>query len=378
MFSLLLLLISAASAQVRPVDLEAINRQTAQRLHDGEWDHIIYYVLQSTRFTNLPPIEPALSAKAWKEAGSIPHVVARRMSAFLTAKPATERHTAMRSMVQTAGQLRAQYERAMQFLYDKEWAPRSKLGAALRDHVAALYQTRGHSSDTNLSATYGVHTGLTVIRSMAPPNSIRRVLLIGPGLDWSPRTALNEDAPPQSYQPYALADSLVRLGLARTTSLRIDCVDVNPRVVDHINTFAQGARQLLLRYPRIDDDWNAYFDGLGKATGKRTGDTLEAGKAAAASIRALRMNILTERTAAASYDLAVATNVLLYFDDHQLGLAMANTAHALRAGGFFLHNELRPAIEQWSRELDLPTVHARTVRIDPTRELHDGVVIHRR
>jgi SAM-dependent methyltransferase len=135
--------------------------------------------------------------------------------------------------------------------------------------------------------------------------------------------------------------------------------------------------RLTLRYAPGDDDWNAYFDALGKSAGQRDGAEFTVARAIANNIRAVRANILTERTTQ-TYDLVVATNVLLYFDDNELGLALSNIAHALKPGGHLLHNDLRPAIEQWGRQLKLPPIHARTVRIDPARELYDGVVLHQR
>ena len=33
-------------------------------MREGDLDHLVFYTLQSTRFTRRPPIEPALSAKA--------------------------------------------------------------------------------------------------------------------------------------------------------------------------------------------------------------------------------------------------------------------------------------------------------------------------
>lgn len=354
---------------------EQINRATAERLRDGEWDHIVFYSLLSTRFTKLAPIEPARSAKAFHEAGRIPDDAATRLRAFLEAKPEGERHIAMRRGVQSMEQLRREYERAMRFLYEKEWASRSRQGAARRDFIATLYQTRGHSTDTELRATYGVHVGLSTLAESKPSPKIRKVLLIGPGLDWSPRTGLHEDSPPQSYQPYALADSLLRLGLAARGELTIDCVDINPRVVEHVRSFPETDRKLRLVYPAGDSEWNGYFDSLGRAAGKREGALFTVDPAVATRVEAMRMNILTERLSE-SYDLAVATNVLLYFDDKELGLAMANIAHSLKPGGYLLHNDLRPAVEEWSRLLPLPPVHARTVRIDAVRELYDGVVLH--
>ena len=42
-------------------------RRTQARLREGDLDALIYYALQSTRFTSAPPIEPAISAKSFAE-----------------------------------------------------------------------------------------------------------------------------------------------------------------------------------------------------------------------------------------------------------------------------------------------------------------------
>src|SRR5262252_6147549 len=42
--------------------IAGINRSTAERELRGEYDHLIFFLLQSRRFTGRPKIEPALSA----------------------------------------------------------------------------------------------------------------------------------------------------------------------------------------------------------------------------------------------------------------------------------------------------------------------------
>ena len=42
--------------------IAAINRKTEERELQGEYDHLIFFLLQSSRFTGQPKIEPALSA----------------------------------------------------------------------------------------------------------------------------------------------------------------------------------------------------------------------------------------------------------------------------------------------------------------------------
>jgi hypothetical protein len=381
--------VSVAGGQVRDATLEelparlrdrawlaGLEASTAQRVREGEWDHVVYYALQSQRFTRLPPVKPGESARRWKEQGRIPPDAAARLVAFVAARPVEGRHAALRAMVKDIEQLKREYERGMRFLYEKEWVSRERGGAARREYVAGLYQMRGHSTDTDVRAGYGVHTGLGALAALRPGIKIRRVLLVGPGLDWAPRMSLEDEAPPQSLQPYALADSLVGLGLAAADDLQIDCVDVNPRVVTYINGFAGGSRRLWLRETAGDAEWRNYFLHLGRAAGTRNGREITVSSAVAQSVRAWPMNVLTQRVTQAGYDLAVATNVLLYFNDRELGLALANIGHAVRAGGHVLHNELRPAVEVWGHELGMPPVHARTVQFDGASELFDAAVVH--
>ena len=44
--------------------LEQTHLEHAARVREGDLDHLVFYALQSTRFTQRPAIEPALSAKA--------------------------------------------------------------------------------------------------------------------------------------------------------------------------------------------------------------------------------------------------------------------------------------------------------------------------
>jgi hypothetical protein len=78
-----------------------------------------------------------------------------------------------------------------------------------------------------------VHLGLGVIKGLHPDQRIRRVLIVGPGMDLAPRTGFR-DTPPESYQPWAVIDALLSTGLARLEDLEVTAADINPRVVNHI------------------------------------------------------------------------------------------------------------------------------------------------
>src|SRR5262249_34577672 len=48
-----------------PGYIDRLNRTHAQRVREGDLDHLVFYFLQSTHFTSRAPIEPALSARAF-------------------------------------------------------------------------------------------------------------------------------------------------------------------------------------------------------------------------------------------------------------------------------------------------------------------------
>src|SRR6188768_2507771 len=47
-----------------PGYLDRLTRTHAERVREGDLDHFVFYLLQSTHFTTRPAIEPALSARA--------------------------------------------------------------------------------------------------------------------------------------------------------------------------------------------------------------------------------------------------------------------------------------------------------------------------
>src|ERR1043166_228888 len=60
--------------------IAAIAREAQARVREGDMDHLVFYVLQSTHFTALAPIEPALSAKQFVEGKQVPSDAQRRIS----------------------------------------------------------------------------------------------------------------------------------------------------------------------------------------------------------------------------------------------------------------------------------------------------------
>ncbi|NOT61342.1 MAG: hypothetical protein HOP19_14080 [Acidobacteria bacterium] len=405
---------------------QRIEAQTAERERRGEWEHLIYYGLQSSRFTKLPKIEPALSARGfaqklkaeerirWLSANEfspttqqLPPEVNARLAAFQQALPSKTKDERMsyfqqftRNVTDLPAALRREYAATMQFLYQKEF--QAKPTAA---EIAALYQSRGHSTDTQIEANFAVHTILTILKSERPALKLNRVLIVGPGLDFAPRTDLLDEFEPQSYQPFAVADALLQLKLSDETSLQIDCADINDRVIAHWQRVNQRGTQQKPHLVKLlsgvadraeaplSEDFKTYFAALGKGIGltaplkppAQLADHLSKSLAVRPTInktiRALKLNVLTERQALASpYDLIIVTNVFPYFSDVELMLALTNLAKQLGETGYVVHNEPRATASAVTQALHLPLQHSRTVLIASGKSapLYDFIAVHQK
>jgi hypothetical protein len=293
----------------------------------------------------------------------------------------------------------------MRFLYEKEFVAQRAANAP--EAVAELYRSRGLSTDTAVEAGYLVYVGVGVAKTLAPDARVRRVLIIGPGLDLAPRTALLEMGPPESYQPWAVIDAILSLGLARPDELEVVAADINARVVSHIKR-ARTAPPVLTLLSGIGDgngvtlssEYREYFAALGRSLvdadsadarvrGSATTTTanghirktIRVGPAAARALTGDMLDIVTDRFDGPPFDLAIATNILPYFNDVELMLAMSNVAAMLAPGGLLLHNEGRPAMGQITTAAGLPLEQSRQAVIANVRgapPLVDSVWLHRR
>ncbi len=400
-----------------------LRAETVAREEQGEFEHLIYFALQASRFTKLPKIEPALSARAFAQrlkadeqsrwlvtqseftptAQQLPPEVSARLTAFQQALPKTTDDERMlyfqqftRDSKDLLMTLRREYAVAMRFLYQKEF--QAKPTAA---EVAALYQTRGHSTDTQIEANFAVYTMLATLKSEQPSLRLNRVLIVGPGLDFAPRTDLLDAFEPQSYQPFAVADALLQLKLSDETNLKIDCADINDRVIAHLRRASQrGAHQLKLLSGVADrseaplaEDFKTYFAALGNGIGLVTplkppaqlaqhlSKSVTVRPTVAKTIRAFKLNVVTERLEPASaYDLIIVTNVFPYFSDVELMLSLTNLTNQLGESGYVVHNEPRATASAVTQALQLPLKHSRTVLIASGKSapLYDFIAVHQK
>ena len=416
------------TADAFPAYLQRVRDTHAVRVRDGDLDHLVFYLLQSTHFTSLPPLEPALSAEALVDSLStaertsylggsaldpsrVPATVRSRIAALVKALdgPAADARlryfreltrTTFPDRAQRATEIGREYLRTMRFVYQKEFV--AQRSAAPAEAVADLYRSRGLSTDTAVEAGFLVSAGLGILKALEPDRRIRRVLIVGPGLDLAPRTALLEEGQPESYQPWAVMDALVTAGLSRLADLSVVGGDINPRVVSHLRRSRDDPPTLNLVSEIREDatvsmspEYKEYVEAIGRAIAEPGGTApaqatadgrlrkrIRVSGAAANALSAVPLDIVTERLRGRTFDLVIATNILPYFDDQELALATSNIASMLAPGGIFLHNEARPALDGISRAVGLPFEHSRHAVVARVRgapaPLFDSVWLHRK
>ncbi len=408
-----------------PAYVERLHQEHARRVREGDLDHLVFYLLQSTRVTSEPAIEPALSARTLVEILSpaqreaflrdsmapnvrVPMAVLSRIASLLRALESSDpdpRLAYFRTLVTAAFPDRTtrpraiarEYLRAMRFIYQKEFI--AQRSSAPADAVEDLYKSRGLSTDTAVEAGYLVYLGLGVARSLDPGRRVRRVLIAGPGLDLAPRTGLVEGGPPESYQPWAVIDALVSLGMASADDLQVVAADINPRVVEHLRRARSAPPSLRLvtgiaegGAVTFSGEYRDYFSRLGRTIGEVDGSAATApghmGKlvtvspTVAKTLEPASLDIVTQRLEGPPFDVVIATNILPYFDDTELALAVSNVGRMLAPGGLFLHNDMRRSTQEIAAAAGLRFVQARQAVIATVRgasaPLGDSVWLYRK
>jgi len=236
--------------------------------------------------------------------------------------------------------------------------------AELRDTLT-VFRDRGLSSDTSIFIDHGIDLALTDIKAkgLFAAGAVRRVAIVGPGLDFTDKLEGYDFYPPQTIQPFALVDSLVRLGLAVPGAIQVTSFDLSARVIQHIDSARERAgsgQSYVLVLPRnTDRPWTAglvkYWQRIGDRVGVEARAPAPPAGVGHVQVRSVRvrpsvvlstfardLNIVLQRpdplSAGDQFDLVLATNILLYYDVFEQSLAAANIAGMLRPGGLFLSN----------------------------------------
>ena len=298
----------------------------------------------------------ALSSPAGNERLEFARVVAGRQSIDFAATDARRR---LREWL-AAGTARviAEYGRQADLVRERAVSDASR---------STLFRDRGLSSDTSIYPGFGVEQALAVLLTnrLLAAGGVRRVGVVGPGLDFVDKRQGTDFYPVQTIQPFAVVDSVLRLGLAEPGQVRVTTFDVSPRVNHHLEVArrrAEAGEAYVLNLPRRLDlfPWSRYWwltgssSAIGsgrRSTGRRPARDRrprpDAGGAyrpdVVQAIAPEDLDIVLQRmeplAAGDRFDLIVATNVLVYYDVFEQSLALANVAAMLRPGGVFLSNQ---------------------------------------
>jgi hypothetical protein len=236
-----------------------------------------------------------------------------------------------------------------------------------------IFKDRGISLDTNLWPDFliDVHLQHMVEAGLLKPGSIKRVAIVGPGLDFSNKEGGSDYYPPQTNQPFVVIDSLLRLGLSDSKVLEVYTLDISPNVNLHIQQARERAvagAPYVLQLP-----WNTaaplaqeyrshfenYWQNLGENIGESTSPVVIPASLADRTqtkavkvrpeivdrIHALDLDVVCQHVKLPDdqgFDLVIGTNVFLYYGLFDQLLTRSNIALMLKPGGFLFSNDGLP------------------------------------
>ena len=349
------------------------------RLLRGDQDTLINWLLFGTSFTR----QPAIPFDVFAISGDLARLISKRTKDLISALGSSdpnERNDFARRLLLGEGygfetaEERARLERHLQaevervvaerrqyMLRGEDFRPGDVAGQVMVE--STLFRDRGLSLDTSILPGFAVEQALEMMKNqgLLPPNGIRRVALIGPGLDFADKNAGFDFYPVQTLQPFTSIDSLVRLGLsADPAEIELTTFDISPRVNNHILAIrdrADAGAPYLLRLPKDSGShwtpafisyWKNIGDRIGSETPLRPSDmtrglevrAFEVRPEVAARVTPVDLNVVTEKWTGPPFDLVIATNVFVYYDKLDQSLAFAGIEAMLRPGGFLLTNNV--------------------------------------
>ena len=371
------------------------------RLEQGDEDSLVNLLLYGTSFTKQPRVTDELMDDAENEGKvmgqdspkmkALPVIFQSRVRDLVTALSApgnNERLQYMRHMLENKGydlstpagknavaqllitDLKRMHEEFVS--YHKQLEAARQLDTEAQFHARSqLFRNRGLALDTSLSPDYALEQALKGLleKKLFSPGSVRRVAIIGPGLDFVDKREGYDFYPQQTIQPFAVMDSLLRLGLSTKANLRVTTLDISSRVLNHVRQARARAQRsvpytiqlpLNKRIPWKEGTlayWRSFGDHIGKSVPPvrvppEVGGAVEVRAVQLPPSMVLRitpvdLNAVWQREvlpAGQHYDLIIATNVLVYYDQFEQALAESNIQEMLRPGGVFLCNNALPDV----------------------------------
>jgi len=364
-----------------------------KRLHDGDMDTLANLLLFGTSYTSATPLtpellktiraEPVQSAKT----GLGSQILLRRLDDLTAgvAKPGTNERLQYFHDLLAGEHYRFETPKDLfsvkQFLganlirmLHEDVAYAAALAEAQRmedkgfHRRSQVFAQRGISLDTSLFPNYAIEEALIRAKQKGLISGrMTKVGVIGPGLDLINKDEGLDFYPEQTIQPFLLADSLVRLGLADPQQLRITTFDISGLVNQHISSICSRAKQgspYTVQLPiRSDISWTpqaiAYWKHAGTTLG-RVAAPLKSSRPAPLNYRAVTfpasqvlrlrpvdLDVIYQKQVAPElekWDLIIATNMFVYYGDFEQGMAMSNIASMLHDRGLLLTNDALPEL----------------------------------
>ena len=361
--------------------VKAQDREIRNRLDRGEEDTLTNLLRFGVTFTKEYRIDDEYLAR-YGDSSLVNAFAENRANDLIRALAAPnppERMLEVRSFLEKRGfSLKTPQERAAvkKYLLDNLARMRDeflKYRAQTKDESRfRLFQDRGISLDTNLWPDYqlDVHLRKMAEKGWLKPGSVRRVAIVGPGLDFANKEAGSDFYPPQTVQPFAVLDSLFRLGIADPSTMELDTLDISQQVnlhIEHARKNAKLGRSYVAQLPwnterPMSDEYRASFIEYWQRLGDRIGNPVAPipvpSNATPAKTRAVKirpeivsritpydMNIVYERFVLPEeqrFDLVIGTNIFVYYGGFEQSLARANVAAMLKPGGFLISNDKLP------------------------------------
>jgi hypothetical protein len=356
--------------------------QVRSRIDRGVEDSISNFILYGVSFTKLPRLSG--SDDALDQHGSVTGSAQARIHALVAALQLTAHNERLEFVREFLGGRKVSPPDSEQYLAGNlvRFAREQRAYQKTLDEISkssdtnqvmsvrgSLYKERGLSADTSLLPNFAIEETLRAMtnKGVLKPGSIRRIAIVGPGLDFADKRDGYDFYPLQTLQPFAVLETVIRLGLAGEGPVDVITLDLNAAVNAHVAQLSSRGKKgqpYAIQLPRDTsagwsenavDYWKQFGTILGAPTEPlRVPDALPSLDSRAVTIRpeyAARMtpidlNIVAQTTDLPDgdgFDLLVATNILVYYDLFQQALAMANITHTMNPGGIFLANNALPA-----------------------------------
>jgi len=331
------------------------------RVAGGDDDSIIHLLLFGTTFTKAPRAsERDLAALVTSPADGLRALRARidDFAAAVAAPGSNERMQFARQLIERKSidpGTEAGRAALRRYLDERTRAVGGSVrSAATLDPKADLaekltvFRERGLSADTSIFVDLGVERALDAMIAAGAlrPGSVRRVAIVGPGLDFTDKLEGYDFYPEQTLQPFAVIDTLLRLDLADAQQLQVTAFDLSPRVLRHLEaarTRARAGTPYPVALPRnserpwtpeLVEYWQQFGNWIGENAAKVPPPPAGAGRVEVRgvairppivlSVTPADLNIVTERMEIPEDDrfhLVIATNILLYYDVFEQTLA---------------------------------------------------------